>query len=425
MYKLLLNIRIALRALWTNKMRAVLTLLGMVIGVGAVVTITSLAEGLNNNLTSWLTERGTNLMWIMPDRPERARKDPTKGWNFKPLKWDHMKVVEEEASEYFEYVLPMAVSMRELKVGGTADRVFVAGVIPDYFAAYDLDPETGRTMYESDIKARGNVIFLGHKIAQDFFFGADPVGQRVRLHGIPLTVAGVLESEGEGKFGVGSSNDDLVFVPLTTFLTRIQPSEDIQYAMMKLRDFDRLDEAKAKLFDIMKRERHIREMQDIDFTILAMSDIMEQLKQFTTILGLVFGSFAAISLLIGGIGIMNIMLVSVRERTREIGLRKALGAKTRDVMGQFLIESLTLCILGGCIGLLLGWGLAELLSNLMEQGGAGSGPGGQGANPFTPYISTITLTTAFGISSAIGLLFGLWPAWAASRLDPIEALRYE
>jgi len=365
-------------------------------------------------------------VWVMPERPERSRKDPTKSWNFKPIKWDHIKVIEEESQDLFEYVLPMSTTRTDFKVGGVNERVFVAGIIPDYFPAYDLEAATGRLMYETDVKGRRLTIWLGHKIAEDYFFGADPVGKKVRLNGVSYTVEGVLTKEGEGKFGAGSSNDDLVFIPLTTYLQKINTyMEDIQYAMFKLKKFDKLEEAKIRIFDIMKRERRIREMQDIDFTILAMSDIMEQLKQFTTILGLVFGSFAAISLLIGGIGIMNIMLVSVRERTREIGLRKALGAKTLDVMGQFLIESLTLCILGGALGLLLGWGLAEFLSFLMGQAGAGSGPGGQGDNPFTPYISTVTLTTAFGISSAIGLLFGLWPAWAASRLDPINALRYE
>jgi putative ABC transport system permease protein len=414
---LLVSTRIALRALGANKLRASLTMLGMIIGVGAVIAMVAIGNGAQAAITAQIEGMGTNLLTITPGARQQAGvrqqagADPT-------LTLEDAQAIAAEPGLPVAYVSPEASGFGQIIARGQNTNTRIQGVTADYEMVHNAHAGSGSFISTQDVDANSSVIVLGTNVAQTLFADADPIGQTVKVSmgqvGSNYRVVGVMESKGGSGFG---NLDDQAFVPLTTLQRRLagqrnsRGARNVNSIAVSVSSESQTKAATAAIGDLL-RLRH-KTAQD-DFTIISQEDILATAGQITGVMTLLLGSIAGISLVVGGIGIMNIMLVSVTERTREIGIRKAVGARRSDILTQFLVESVVVSVVGGGIGLALGFGLSQLV--------AGVDLGGM---KLTPVVTPEAVMLAVGVSAAIGVFFGAYPAWRAARLHPIEALRYE
>ncbi len=409
------SFRIAMRALAANKLRSMLTMLGIIIGVGAVIALMSIGRGVEKYVTDQFSALGSNLLFVgaggLSDSPSSLRAGPPAPLTYADMvALDDSSLLPDVAAVAAEYS-----SNATVERDGTELSASVIGVTPGFPTVRNWWPTTGDFFNQGDFDERARVALLGQSIF-DELFGPDeyPVDQIIRINNLNFRVIGVMEEKGGGP---GGSQDDAIFVPLTTAQDRLFKGKTVsgEYLVdiiyLSVRDSDRIREAQDQIAIVMRERRGMSYLDDDDFSIISQNDIISVFGDILGALTIFLGAIAGISLLVGGIGIMNIMLVSVTERTREIGLRKAVGARRSDVLFQFLIEAVTLAVLGGVIGITLGITGAEGISAAFEA--------------FDAVVGVDAVLTSLLFSMAVGLFFGIYPAYRASRLNPIDALRYE
>jgi putative ABC transport system permease protein len=413
------SIRVAFRALGANKLRAALTMLGMIIGVGAVIALMSIGQGVQASVTSQIKGLGSNLLFITPGATSTGGVRAQAGTAPTLTSEDASSIIDSGAVPGAVAVAPEAGNGGQVVANGQNTFTRLNGVTPDFLEVRNFKLADGEFITQEQLTTRSLVAVLGATTRSNLFADGDAIGQTVRVNNINLRVIGVMESKGAQAQG---NQDDIIYVPLTTMQTRLnrnrtarggQTVSTINVQLADDRDSTRVTAVQA-IAELL-RERH-RVAQD-DFTIRSQDDLLQTANQITGFITIFLGSVAGISLLVGGIGIMNIMLVSVTERTREIGIRKAIGAKRKDILTQFLIEATVVSVAGGAIGILIGAGGSRLLNGLRL--------GGPQAQPIQTVVSPDAIILAFTVSALIGLFFGVYPAVKASRLNPIEALRYE
>jgi putative ABC transport system permease protein len=401
----------ALESLSGNKLRSGLTVLGIVIGVAAVIAMLAIGRGAQESITGSINSIGTNLLVVFPGGKGEDR--------FRPLTTRDAEALRDQlAAPSIEAVAPTLESGGDVTFGGQQTSAPLFGVTPEYFQVRNLRLAEGEFITEDHLLGRASVVLLGPEVAQTLFGHADGVtGETVRIQGQPFRVIGVLESKGGGALG---SEDDQMIVPLTTAKARLLgpksglSGDRVDVIYVQAASGEAVSQAMDEIAQILRTRHRITDETD-DFTIFTQQDLLAEAESITNVLTMFLGGIAGISLLVGGIGIMNIMLVSVTERTREVGLRKALGARKRDILTQFLTESALLSLMGGMIGILLGW----LISFIVRQIAAANNA------PFTPVVGLDAILLATIFSGAIGLFFGIYPANRAAGLEPVEALRYE
>jgi putative ABC transport system permease protein len=399
----------ALESLSANKLRSGLTILGIVIGVAAVIAMISIGRGAENSITGSIQGIGTNLIFIFRGGSEEVR-------NPEPITLgDAQAIADPFQAPSVAAVAPMLQGSGKLTFAGEDTVTSIVGVTPAYGPVRNAEVTEGEFINESHILGQASVVLLGTQVAEDLFGRKEGlVGETVRIEGQPFRVIGVLKEEGGSAF---ANEDDRVLVPFTTAQTRLlrrSGRDHVDLLMVQAVSAERVPQAAQEVSQIL-RTRHRTEIGADDFTLLSQQDFLDTARTITGVLTIFLGGIAAISLLVGGIGIMNIMLVSVTERTREIGLRKALGARKLDILVQFLTESSVLSLIGGVIGILLGWAISLVVGRIAAANDA----------PISPAIGLDTVLLATLFSTAVGLFFGLYPANRAASLEPVEALRYE
>jgi putative ABC transport system permease protein len=414
------SIRVAIRALAANKLRGILTMLGVIIGVGAVITLMSLGRGAQAQITEQVQSLGTNLIFITPGAQRQQGNVRAAAGNAQTLSIDDATAITTDlAGGLIVGVAPeRTVGNAQIILSGQNVQTRILGVTPEYESIRTAKVANGDFISQSHLDARSRVIVLGAGVAETLFGENDPVGQTVRVSvfgrtGTNMQVIGVMEAKG----GSIQNLDDQAFVPLTTVATRLMPARTARAAEMvssitvQVASEDAVDDAIQQIADLLRR-RH-RVAQD-DFVVSSQRDFLAAINQITGMFTAFLGAIAGVSLLVGGIGIMNIMLVSVTERTREIGIRKAVGAKRRDILSQFLVEAIVVSVAGGIIGILTGTGISRAISQLDFNG-----------QSIPSVVAPDAVILSFTVAAAVGLFFGIYPAMRASRLNPIDALRYE
>ncbi|MEM7700972.1 MAG: ABC transporter permease [Pseudomonadota bacterium] len=406
------NIAIAFTALRTNLMRSLLTMLGVMIGVFAVTLAVAVGNGAAEAVTDTVNRFGSNMAFVIP-RPDDNQEfgPPRRTRERGRLTQRDLRAIENEVPN-IRAVAPQLRDTVDVEVAGALATTQAVGSTPGYGVVTNQLAERGRYISDSDIGSAARVVVLGTTVAESLFGDSDPVGQKVRVNEVPFIVIGVLESKGST---FGDDGDDTLVMPISTMRQRFVGDRlagpyDLQFAFVAFQDGVPLDKGKEDIVKVMKARYRVKEGEVTPFTVRTTEEFVEQSNFITGILQAVLVSIASISLLVGGIGIMNIMLVSVTERTREIGLRMALGARKSDIRNQFLVEAAVLCTLGGTVGLILAWAVGLALST------------------YADFPVPVGLGTALGaiiFSAIIGLTFGGYPAVRASRLSPIEALRTE
>lgn len=407
-----MSVRIALRSLSANKLRSGLTMLGIIIGVMAVIAMLSIGRGAQAAITAQINSIGTNLLFIRPGAPQQSGVRSAEG--------SAATLTLEDAEALASVpdivgVAPTVDSFAQIAYLGNNSNARVIGVTPDYVNTLNANVANGDFVSPANVTARSAVIVLGSQIAATLFNDSEPVGQSVRVNGASYRVIGVMESKG----GTGFMNQDTqVFVPITTAMSRLnrggqfRGGNAVSTINVKIIDTTAQDSVIQGISEVL-RERHRTQFQD-DFTIQSQQDILNTANQITGVLTIFLGGIAGVSLVVGGIGIMNIMLVSVTERTREIGIRKAVGARKGDIMAQFLTEATILSVSGGAIGILFGAIIARVISGI-----------NMGGTTLNTVVDLDSILLAVGFSVAVGLFFGSYPANRAAGLHPIDALRYE
>ncbi len=409
MTSLLATARIALRALWVNKMRSALTMLGIIIGVGAVIAMLAVGQGASQKISEQVASMGSNLLIVMPGSLTSGGLRMGSGAQM-TLTLDDAYAIERECPAVAA-VAPMVNGVAQIVYGNQNWSTAIQGTTPGILPARDLALVSGRPFTDQDVRSATKVVMLGQTVVENLFGANDPVGQIIRIQKVPFTVVGVLEEKGQSL--MGHDQDDLAYIPVTTAQKRIFGSHfvgSVRSILVKAGSAADMDRAERQITELLKQRHRISPKGDLDFTIRNLTQMFQAAEQSTRVMSLLLGAIASVSLLVGGIGIMNIMLVSVTERTREIGIRMAVGAKTWAIRMQFLVEALTLSLSGGVIGIILGVASSEILSRL-----AG----------WTTIISPLSVVLAFSFSGFVGVFFGFYPAYKASLMNPIEALRYE
>jgi putative ABC transport system permease protein len=406
---LLETLRVAARALLRNKMRAFLTTLGIVIGVLAVIAMVAVGEGAKKRVEDAFASMGTDLLIILPGTTTRG--GAFGGFGSMPtLTWEDMRAIKNEISSV-RYVAPNLRSTAQIMSEDQNWTTSITGTNPEFFAIRSWPAGTGALFTDSDVDGGTKVAVLGRTVSDKLFgTGVDPVGLSVRIKNIPFQVIGVLAPKGQSP--MGQDYDDVVFVPTSTFQAKIQGGlqKYVSGALMVGATPGQTSRAQRQITDLLRDRHRIGVGTDDDFSIRNLTEMAAAQQQGVSTITTLLAVIAAVSLVVGGIGIMNIMLVSVTERTREIGIRMAVGARPRDILAQFLVEALTLSAAGGVIGVLLGVGVAQWLGSYMGW-------------PVLIRPDIIVVSVAF--SAMIGIAFGIYPARKASQLDPIEALRFE
>ena len=399
--------KISLKALANNKMRAFLTMLGIIIGVAAVITMIALGQGAKQNIQSEISGMGSNMIMIHPGGERRGgvRLDPSEMQTLKEADYEALR----KESLFLAGISPNVSSSGQLISGNNNYPSSVSGVSTDYIAIRQLNVEKGEMFTEADIKKSAKVCVIGTTIADNLFpDGSEPLGKTIRLNQVPLKVIGVLESKGYNSMGM--DQDDIVLVPYTTVMKRFRAINYLEGIFASAISEDITDLATADIEDILRRQHKLKDTDENDFMIRTQQELSEILDTTTNLLTTLLACIAGISLLVGGIGIMNIMYVSVTERTREIGLRMSVGARGIDILVQFLIEAILISITGGIIGILMGCGACAAVKYLAH---------------WPVAIQLWSVVLSFLVCTFTGVFFGWYPAKKAAALDPIDALRYE
>lgn len=395
----------AVNALLANKLRSLLTMLGIIIGVGAVIAMVSIGMGVRTSVADSFASLGSNMLIIMPGSTNHGGVRGAAG-SRKSLKYDDAKAIESKIKG-IDYVSPTVSSSYQVVNGNLNWNTSVEGVTPELMQIRALKVENGSFISASDMNKRSRVAVIGPTVAANLFGAENPVGQNIRINNQPFKVIGITASKGQS---IGQDQDDVIYIPLTTAQERMLAITHIHSVNIQVSSPEKMDQVQVEIENLLRQRHHIRSGMEDDFTVRNMTSLMESFTENTNMITLLLGSIASISLLVGGIGIMNIMMVSVTERTREIGIRKALGATSSNVLMQFMIESMVIGIVGGVIGIASGILLSKAI-------GAFGG--------LTTTVDILPVLVSFSFAVGIGLFFGIYPARKAARLDPIDALRYE
>ena len=393
-------------ALSANKARSGLTILGIVIGIGSVIAMVSIGQGASGQIQSSIEGLGSNLLTVMPGfiQPGRGIVSSGRG-SAQTLKNEDIEVLRQISG--IAYISPEVQRRFQIVASGNNTNSTIIGVEPDYAQVRNISPSAGSFITDSQVRSMGRVAVLGPTVAQDLFGeGNDPVGKTIRINRVNFKVIGILQSKGSAGF---FNPDDTVFVPLTTMQKILVGDDSLSTIAISVQSKGLMPQVQEEATAVLIAKHRV-DPQSPDFSIISQADILGTLTQVTDTFTIFLAAVAGISLIVGGIGIMNMMLTTVTERTREIGLRKAIGAKKKDISMQFLAEAVTLTFLGGGTGVALGWILSILVSSF---------------SGIATSVSFSTILLAFGVSAAIGIVFGYYPARRAASLNPIEALRYE
>jgi putative ABC transport system permease protein len=399
-------LRVALRSILKNRMRSLLTSLGIIIGVGAVIVMVGIGAGAQADIQRQIASMGVNMVMIMPGTGWHRGASQGAGSLNKLTMKDAQKVADE--ATLVSHVSPLVRANAQL-IGGVGNwSASIEGVWPGYLEIRAWDLERGEFFTERDVRAKSKVAVLGQTVVEELFPEADPIGEKVRIRNTPFTVIGVLTEKGENAWG--HDTDDIVMVPATTALYRLAGGQYISRIYASAKSLEESEAAEEELAEIMREAHRIAEGQEDDFHVRNQAAFMEMATETQKVMTMLLGAVAAVSLIVGGIGIMNIMLVSVTERTREIGIRLAIGALEREVLLQFLVEAVVLSSFGGLLGILLAVSTTYPLAALMGM---------------PALLDAGIMLLAFLFSAAVGVVFGFFPARKAARQDPIDALRYE
>lgn len=399
--------KIALRAIGANKMRSFLTALGIIIGIAAVITMLAIGQGSKASIKANIAEMGSNMIMISPGADMRGgvRQDASSMETLKQADYESIK----EDCNYISAISPTVNSAGQWIYGNNNTQSSIYGVNQDYLSIRQLKVADGEMFTDADIKAAAKVCILGQTVV-DYLFpdGSDPIGKVVRFNSIPFRVVGVLQKKGYNSMGM--DQDDLILAPYTTIQKKVLAITHLQGITCSALKEEYTDQAIDEISEILRRNHKLKESDDDDFTIRSQQELSTMLTSTTDMMTVLLAAVAGISLLVGGIGIMNIMYVSVTERTREIGLRMSIGAKGIDILAQFLIESILISVTGGLIGVVFGVGAALVVNGVAH---------------FPIYIQPWSVILSFAVCTVTGVFFGWYPAKKAAQLDPIEAIRYE
>ena len=399
--------KIAFKALSNNKLHGFLTMLGIIIGVGSVITMLAIGQGSKRSIQAQISEMGSNMIMIHPggDRRGGVRLDAA---DMESLKLKDLEDIQAQA-RYISYISPSVNSSGQAIFGANNTPTTVYGISPEYLDIRRYKVEDGDIFSEQDVKTAAKVCLVGKSVVDELFpDGESPVGKVIRFGKIPLRIVGVLESKGYNSMGM--DQDDLILAPYTTVQKRILAITHLQSITCSALSEEYTDQAIEEITQILRTNHKLKATDEDDFTIRSQQELSSMLTSTTDMMTLLLAAVAGISLLVGGIGIMNIMYVSVTERTREIGLRMSIGAKGRDILAQFLIESILISVTGGVIGILVGVGAAVLVNIFAA---------------FPIYIQPWSVFLSFAVCTLTGIFFGWYPAQKAAMLNPIDALRYE
>ena len=402
-------VQIALRAIRVNKMRSGLTMLGIIIGVAAVIAMVAVGSGASRTISDFITSIGGNILIVLPGATTAGGVRMGSGSHY-TLTMGDAEAMRSEVPSVSD-VAPVLSGVAQVVAGNLNWSTGIQGTTPGMLTGRDWSLSSGRPFTAQDVRNATKVALLGATVVDNLFGDRDPVGETIRIKKIPFTVIGVLERKGQSP--TGQDQDDTIFIPITTaqkklFGTPVPGMVRVIY--VKARSADALDTAERQITDLLRQRHRIGPKEDNDFTVRNLTQILQAREQSSRMMTLLLGAIASVSLIVGGIGIMNIMLVSVTERTREIGIRMAVGAGTWDIRMQFLIEALTLSVMGGIIGIAAGVAISAALSSV-----AG----------WPVVLSPFAMLLAFSFSGLVGVFFGFYPAYKASLLNPIDALRYE
>ena len=396
----------AFSALMANKMRSLLTMLGIIIGVGAVIAMVSIGMGVRNNIQQSIASLGSNMLIVMPGAENRTGVRGGAG-SKTTLEDEDADAIKAKIGG-IDNVSAMVSSSYQVVFGNSNWKTSVQGVSPDYMDIRSLEVESGIFITEHDMVKRNRVAVIGSTVSENLFGGSNPVGQNIRINNQPFKIIGVLKKKGQSS--MGQDQDDVIIVPMTTAQERMLGINYVHSINVQVSSPDIMDEVQENIETLLRQRHHIAKGQEDDFNVRNLTSLMETMDSTTAMITMLLGAVAGISLLVGGIGIMNIMMVSVTERTREIGIRKALGATFRNIMMQFLIESVVIGIIGGVIGIFMGCTLSIAVAEFFN---------------FNTVITLLPIAVSFSFAVGTGLFFGIYPARKAAKLDPIEALRYE